>query len=97
MDGEKTEHQYYLSSKKIYSERFATDCFRGYFEKRSRGCKVGLDDLKSYETTRATMDELHGQHSYFIGDMETLSDPEKAKGKEPELPKRKSHPTKRQA
>lgn len=97
MDGEKTEHQYYLSSKKIYSERFATDCFRGYFEKRSRGCKVGLDDLKSYKTTRATMKELHEQHSYFIGDMETLSDPEKAKGKPPEQTKRKSRPTKRQA
>lgn len=97
MDGERTEHQYYLSSKKIYSDRFATDCFRGYFEKRNAGCKVGLNDYPAYETTRATMDELHEQHSYFIRDMETLSDPEKAaaKPKEPEPTKRKSRPTKR--
>ena len=73
MDGEKTEHQYYLSSKKIYSDRFATDCFRGYFEKRNGDCTAGLEDCPTYESTRATMDELHGQHSYFIRDMETLS------------------------
>ena len=88
MDGERTEHQYYLSSKKIYSDRFATDCFRGYFEKRNAGCGVGLDDYPAYATTRATMDELHRQNSYFIRDMETLSDPEKAAAK-PKAPEKK--------
>lgn len=89
MDGEKTEHQYYLSSKKIYSDRFATDCFRGYFEKRNEDCTEGLEDCPSYGTTRATMDELHGQHSYFIRDMETLS------SKAPPKPQPQTEPPKK--
>ena len=93
MDGERTAHQYYLSSKKVYSDRFATDCFRGYFEKRTAETRIGLDDYPEYEGTRATMDELHRQNSYFIGEMERLSKPEGKTEKTEEPPKKRNGKT----
>lgn len=74
MDGKTVTHQIYISSKKDYSDRFATDSHNGFFAARTRQSKKGLNDLPTYAGTRATIDELHQQNSYFVGDMEKLSE-----------------------
>lgn len=68
-DGQFDEKKYYLMKKKIYSRRFSTDCFSDYFVEKSLKSKIGIDDLKTYETVKANFDELKMQNSYFINDL----------------------------
>ncbi|MBQ7308346.1 MAG: hypothetical protein IJW82_07465, partial [Clostridia bacterium] len=60
------EKKYYLSSKKIYSERFSTDCFSDIFTQKSLKSKVGINDLEEYGGNKATFEELIQQNSYFV-------------------------------
>ena len=60
----------YLSSKKDYSRRFATDCFADYFNARAQAAGVGIEDYVSYETERARRDEMSRQNSYFFASFE---------------------------
>lgn len=69
MEGETTLHKYFIMNKKIYSNRFATDCFARYFEKRQRTSNVGINDLNSYLDTRANFNELKKTNSYFINEL----------------------------
>lgn len=68
-NGKKENNYYYLISKKIYSKRFSTDCFSDFFAEKALRSPVGIDDLKEYETEKASFDELSEQHSYFIDDL----------------------------
>lgn len=70
LDGEKKSYLYYLMPKKIYSERFATDCYQDYFRKRARNTGIGLRDYPEYSGVTATAEELKEQHSYFITTLE---------------------------
>lgn len=76
MDGKIEKKKYFLMNKKIYSQRFSTDCFSDYFNDLGRKTKLGLDDYMEYGTERATIDELKMQNSYFINSLysDTSSD-----------------------
>lgn len=63
------EQKYYLSTKKIYSNRYATDCYADFFDNKFALSDVGFIDLRSYASYIASMDELNMQHSYFINDL----------------------------
>ena len=65
-DGSKTEHKYYLAKKKIYSNRFATNCHKGLFTRRALRASYGLDGLPEYAGVLATDEELDQTHSHFI-------------------------------
>ena len=73
-EGETETVSYYLSTKKVYSRRFSTDCYRAYFESGSLKSKKGLPDYSEYKNTDATLDELHRQNSYFIRELEGMKD-----------------------
>ena len=68
-DGQISENKYYLSSKKIYSKRFSTDCFSDFFTEKALRSPVGLHDLREYATEKATFAELGLQNSYFVNDL----------------------------
>lgn len=68
-DGELADKKYYLMSKKIYSKRFSTDCFSDFFNQKSIKSKVGICDLKEYDTEKASFEELQLQNSYFMNDL----------------------------
>lgn len=70
-DGKVTEKKYYIMSKKIYSRRFSTDCFRGFYTKKALRSEIGLNDLEEYQTEKATFEELDKQNSYFINELTT--------------------------
>ncbi len=74
LDGSFKEKAYYISRKKDYSKRFATDCFADFFREKALTAPVGLDDMDEYETERATWEELKKQGSYFIRDLEGLKE-----------------------
>lgn len=78
-DGLLEEKKYYLMSKKIYSKRFATDCFSEFYAQKSLRSPVGLKDLMEYNTERATFEELKTQNSYFINDLITTEEKDKQK------------------
>lgn len=69
MDGEKTENFYYLDNKRIYSDRFSTDCFSDFFTTKALRSQLGINDLEEYKTSKATFDELKKQNSYFVNDL----------------------------
>ncbi len=74
LEGQYKEQNYYISRKKDYSRRFATDCFADFFREKALTSPVGLNDIDEYETERATWEELKKQTSYFIRDLEGLKD-----------------------
>lgn len=76
-DGPMASKKYYLCSKKIYSKRFATDCFSDYFADRAKSTAVGLVDYPQYKSERATAEELRKQNSYFVLDLYKLSNNDK--------------------
>ena len=78
-DGQITETEYYLANKKIYSKRFATDCFSDYFTEKALRSPVGIDDLIEYVTEKATIEELTAQHSYFITELNNRKETENEK------------------
>lgn len=68
-DGNIRENDYYLADKKIYSNRFSTDCFSDYFSAKALRSPIGIDDMREYVTEKATIEELTAQNSYFITDL----------------------------
>ena len=66
MDGKRNIKKYFLMNGKIYKDRFCTDCFSDYFNEMARGTNIGLNDYMEYLTTKASVDELLEQNSYFI-------------------------------
>lgn len=71
MDGQRKNCKYYLSTKKIYSKRFSTDCFSDFFVKKALHSPIGINDLDEYETEKATFAELAEQNSYFVAKLVT--------------------------
>ena len=72
---------YYLVISKIYSNRFATDAYADFFEQRGLESEVGLNEIPTYETKRATLDELSLQNSYFIDSLKNHGEEESNKDK----------------
>lgn len=66
LDGKIERKKYYLMNKKIYSNRFSTDCFADYFNDMAKRTNIGLNDYREYLTERASVEELKLQNSYFI-------------------------------
>lgn len=65
-DGKIEKKRYYLADYKIYRDRFSTDCFSDYFNDLALKTKVGLRDYLEYRTSKASVEELKSQNSYFI-------------------------------
>jgi len=61
--------KYYLSVKKIYSNRFSTDAYGDIFAEELKNADVGLDAFPEYATHKATEKELKSQNSYFINEI----------------------------
>ncbi len=67
--GDLGDKKYYLMPKKIYSERFATNCHAGFYERKAVKSKVGIADVEEYSSLVPSYRELNAQHSYFIRDI----------------------------
>ena len=76
MDGKAEKKKYYLMHKKIYSQRFSTDCFSDYFNDLAKNTKIGMNDYMEYATEKATVTELKKQNSYFINALYKNADTE---------------------
>ena len=74
MDGKTEKKKYYLMHKKIYSQRFSTDCFSDYFNELAKGTHIGMNDYTEYTTEKASVQELKRQNSYFINSLYTSNE-----------------------
>jgi len=63
----------HLLHKKVYSDRFATDCYNGFFAPDLAKSECAFDDYPEYRETVASREELRFQNSYFVGDLENIS------------------------
>jgi len=70
-DGKESEvktHVYYLMCKKVYSDRYNTDCHSSYFTKLQMEAELGIRDYPTFDNLRMTVDEMKAQHDYFINE-----------------------------
>lgn len=74
MAGRKTDYRYFLNHGKIYADRFSTDCYSDFFASKVSFSEMGLADLEEYGATRASVDELKKQNSYFVRDISSMED-----------------------
>jgi len=65
-------HEYYLSTKKIYSNRFSTDCYSEFFRRRQLETDVGINDYSSYAGLRMTDGEMLAQNDHFVIDLHRM-------------------------
>ena len=71
--GSTLDRKYYLMFKKIYSNRYSTDCFNDFFVKKALRSKIGLNDFEEYQSTNATLEELEKQNSYFVNGLDKMT------------------------
>lgn len=61
---------YYFILQKMYSDRYATDCYSAYFDNQRASSKKGFLDSPVYSSSRASVAELSLQESYWISEFE---------------------------
>ena len=84
--------KYYVSHKKVYSNRFATDGIKDFYHRKALRSKVGLNDYPTFGDVHMTVQEMRGMHSRFYNQIDKIF----RKGEIPDTkPKQKS--TKRKA
>ena len=69
MDGEAQKRKHYMQAKKIYGDRYGTDCLSGIFDQYAEKNTIGIDDLPEYQGKIATKEELLLQNSFFQNDV----------------------------
>lgn len=68
-DSSRIRKNYYLMNKKIYSDRFRTDCFNDFFTTKVLRSEIGLNDLPKFAGKNATLEEMQEFGSYFVNGM----------------------------
>lgn len=63
--------KYFLCTKKVYAERFATDGLKQFYHKKALKSKVGLNDYPIFKDKHISTDEMRESGSRFYGDMIT--------------------------
>lgn len=64
-EGDTLKRKYYMQSKKIWADRYSTDCLSGIYEARAKFNTVSIDEIQEYSGIKATDEELQKQHSHF--------------------------------
>lgn len=57
--------KYYLSTKKDYSVRFATDAIKEFYDKKVQRSKYGLNDFEQYKDLHPSCEEMKKVKSHF--------------------------------
>lgn len=56
---------YYLSYKKLYANRYASDYLRTFFDEKGRSSELGIADLLDYNDVYPSWTDITSQNSYF--------------------------------
>lgn len=74
----------------VYSDRYSTDCYSGFFTKKQLECKIGINDLICYDSLSMSVDEMDAQHDYFLMDIKGMMQETVGEGRERSSSNRKS-------
>lgn len=74
LDGQGDTFKWYRLNKKIYADRYKSNCFKDYWNEKALRSPVGINDLQEYVSTQATIGELKLQHSYWIDKLNDVLD-----------------------
>ena len=77
LDGNANIVKWYRLNKKIFANRYKSNCFKDYWNEKSLRSPIGLNDLREYGSTQATIEELKLQHSYWIDKLNEVLDKNK--------------------
>lgn len=64
-ENEKQMHTYYISNKKLFSKRYATDAFSDVLAVRGKRATKSIDEIPSYASGRPSDEEMESTNSYF--------------------------------
>ena len=81
------DDSFYLMNKIIFSDRYQTDCYKGFFDNLKRQAKQVINEFDSFSGKVATIQELVKTNGYFATElaqsiMEYLDQNEEAAQKE---------------
>lgn len=85
--------KYYISHKKVYSNRFATDGIKDFYHAKALRSKVGLNDYETFGGVRMTRAEMQKMHSRFYDQIDKIFRKEQTA----ETPKKQAKTTKRKS
>lgn len=63
------DHNFYLMNKIVFSNRYKTDCYSGFFDKLKLQANKGINQFDSYNSIVATAAELLSQNGYFASEL----------------------------
>ena len=87
-------YNYQLAVKKIYSERYSTDCYQQFFEKKQLESSFGINQYPTYSSLKMTVEEMLQQHDYFLMEIMDIMHGEKD-APEASAPAKKTKTTKK--
>lgn len=62
-------HKWYLSVKKVYGDRYATDALSDFFSKKQLEYGLGINQWETYGGLNMTTEEMQKQHERYILDL----------------------------
>lgn len=65
---EEKEAKYYIMPKKIFSGVFSSDALASFFRMKSSRATLGVNDIPTYQSDKASISELEQLNSYFVQD-----------------------------
>ncbi len=63
------EDSFYLMNKIVFSNRYQTDCYKGFFDNLKRQAKEGINQFDSFSDKVATIQELIKTNGYFATEL----------------------------
>lgn len=82
-------YTYQLAVKKIYSERYSTDCYQQFFEKKQLESSFGINNYPCYSDLKMNVEEMKQQHDYFLMEIMDIMLGEKEASEAPVMKKEK--------
>ncbi len=64
--------KYYISTKKTYSGRFATDAIKEFYNAKALRSKRGLNEFETFGNIRMTVEEMDKTHSLFYSKLNKI-------------------------
>lgn len=65
---EERKAEYYIMPKKIFSGVFSSDALASFFRMKASRTNLGINDVPTFESNKATLEELEALNSYFVRD-----------------------------
>lgn len=63
------EESFFLMNKIVFSNRYRTDCYKGFFDTLKKQAKVGINEMSSFDGVTATIEELIRTNGFFATEL----------------------------